>query len=107
MWTAEPYKITVMGVISHYIHSFQGLRWDIFGGSPFRNLSATVGLILSTLERQWTRSALTLLSYSINLWEMAEFLLKQDVVNAINLDGGGSATFVLNGTLASYPSDHW
>uniref|UniRef100_H0XVN4 EGF-like domain-containing protein n=1 Tax=Otolemur garnettii TaxID=30611 RepID=H0XVN4_OTOGA len=25
---------------------------------------------------------------SINLWEMAEFLLKQDVVNAINLDGG-------------------
>nr|KAF6490352.1 N-acetylglucosamine-1-phosphodiester alpha-N-acetylglucosaminidase [Molossus molossus] len=42
----------------------------------------------------------------INLQEMAEFLLKQDVVNAINLDGGGSATFVLNGTLASYPSDH-
>lgn len=42
----------------------------------------------------------------LNLWEMAEFLLKQDVVNAINLDGGGSATFVLNGTLASYPSDH-
>uniref|UniRef100_A0A673TMJ6 N-acetylglucosamine-1-phosphodiester alpha-N-acetylglucosaminidase n=1 Tax=Suricata suricatta TaxID=37032 RepID=A0A673TMJ6_SURSU len=24
----------------------------------------------------------------VNLWEMAEFLLKQDVVNAINLDGG-------------------
>ncbi|KAM6155915.1 LOW QUALITY PROTEIN: N-acetylglucosamine-1-phosphodiester alpha-N-acetylglucosaminidase [Rhynchocyon petersi] len=42
----------------------------------------------------------------INLWEMAEFLLQQGVVNAINLDGGGSATFVLNGTLASYPSDH-
>lgn len=42
----------------------------------------------------------------INLWEMAEFLLRQGVVNAINLDGGGSATFVLNGTLASYPSDH-
>nr|XP_045017670.1 N-acetylglucosamine-1-phosphodiester alpha-N-acetylglucosaminidase [Jaculus jaculus] len=42
----------------------------------------------------------------VNLWEMAQFLLQQDVVNAINLDGGGSATFVLNGTLASYPSDH-
>lgn len=52
-------------------------------------------------------SATLLLCCSINLWEMAEFLLKQDVVNAINLDGGGSATFVLNGTLASYPSDHW
>lgn len=45
--------------------------------------------------------------HSLNLWEMADFLLRQDVVNAINLDGGGSATFVLNGTLASYPSDHW
>nr|XP_008114997.1 PREDICTED: N-acetylglucosamine-1-phosphodiester alpha-N-acetylglucosaminidase isoform X1 [Anolis carolinensis] len=42
----------------------------------------------------------------LNLWEMAEFLKKQDIVNAINLDGGGSATLVLNGTLASYPSDH-
>ncbi|KAJ7305715.1 hypothetical protein JRQ81_010081 [Phrynocephalus forsythii] len=42
----------------------------------------------------------------VNLWEMAEFLKKQGVINAINLDGGGSATLVLNGTLASYPSDH-
>ncbi|XP_006895303.1 PREDICTED: LOW QUALITY PROTEIN: N-acetylglucosamine-1-phosphodiester alpha-N-acetylglucosaminidase [Elephantulus edwardii] len=42
----------------------------------------------------------------ISLWEMAEFLLQQGVVNAINLDGGGSATFVLNGTLANFPSDH-
>ncbi|XP_038618636.1 N-acetylglucosamine-1-phosphodiester alpha-N-acetylglucosaminidase [Tachyglossus aculeatus] len=42
----------------------------------------------------------------INLWEMAEFLKEQGVVNAINLDGGGSATFVVNGTLANYPSDH-
>uniref|UniRef100_A0A8C0QRL8 N-acetylglucosamine-1-phosphodiester alpha-N-acetylglucosaminidase n=1 Tax=Chelonoidis abingdonii TaxID=106734 RepID=A0A8C0QRL8_CHEAB len=42
----------------------------------------------------------------LNLWEMANFLKQQGVVNAINLDGGGSATLVLNGTLASYPSDH-
>ncbi|XP_074052427.1 LOW QUALITY PROTEIN: N-acetylglucosamine-1-phosphodiester alpha-N-acetylglucosaminidase [Macrotis lagotis] len=42
----------------------------------------------------------------INLWDMAEFLKEQGVVNAINLDGGGSATFVVNGTLANYPSDH-
>ncbi|XP_015271119.1 PREDICTED: N-acetylglucosamine-1-phosphodiester alpha-N-acetylglucosaminidase [Gekko japonicus] len=42
----------------------------------------------------------------LNLWEMAEFLKQRGVVNAINLDGGGSATLVLNGTLASYPSDH-
>uniref|UniRef100_A0A8C5UFF6 N-acetylglucosamine-1-phosphodiester alpha-N-acetylglucosaminidase n=1 Tax=Malurus cyaneus samueli TaxID=2593467 RepID=A0A8C5UFF6_9PASS len=42
----------------------------------------------------------------VNLWEMAEFLKQQGVINAINLDGGGSATLVLNGTLASYPSEH-
>ncbi|XP_075710308.1 N-acetylglucosamine-1-phosphodiester alpha-N-acetylglucosaminidase isoform X2 [Rhinoderma darwinii] len=42
----------------------------------------------------------------MNLWEVADFLKNQGVVNAINLDGGGSATLVINGTLASYPSDH-
>ncbi|XP_053562225.1 N-acetylglucosamine-1-phosphodiester alpha-N-acetylglucosaminidase isoform X2 [Bombina bombina] len=41
-----------------------------------------------------------------NLIEMAEFLKDNGVVNAINLDGGGSATLVLNGTLSSYPSDY-
>ncbi|XP_069800772.1 N-acetylglucosamine-1-phosphodiester alpha-N-acetylglucosaminidase [Dendropsophus ebraccatus] len=42
----------------------------------------------------------------MNLWEMADFLKEQGVVNAINMDGGGSATLVIDGTLASYPSDH-
>lgn len=45
--------------------------------------------------------------HSLNLWEVANFLKQHGVINAINLDGGGSATLVLNGTLASYPSDHW
>uniref|UniRef100_A0A3B4ZNQ4 N-acetylglucosamine-1-phosphodiester alpha-N-acetylglucosaminidase n=1 Tax=Stegastes partitus TaxID=144197 RepID=A0A3B4ZNQ4_9TELE len=42
----------------------------------------------------------------MSLWEMAEALKKYGVINAINLDGGGSSTFVVNGSLASYPSDH-
>ncbi|XP_073781326.1 N-acetylglucosamine-1-phosphodiester alpha-N-acetylglucosaminidase isoform X1 [Danio rerio] len=42
----------------------------------------------------------------MNLWQVAKFLKDQNVMNAINLDGGGSATYVLNGSLASYPSDH-
>ncbi|XP_036371793.1 N-acetylglucosamine-1-phosphodiester alpha-N-acetylglucosaminidase [Megalops cyprinoides] len=42
----------------------------------------------------------------MNLWEVADFLKKQGVINAINLDGGGSSTYVVNGSLASYPSDH-
>ncbi|XP_030638393.1 N-acetylglucosamine-1-phosphodiester alpha-N-acetylglucosaminidase [Chanos chanos] len=41
----------------------------------------------------------------MNLWEVANFLKDEGVVNAINLDGGGSATYVVNGALANYPSD--
>ncbi|XP_076827661.1 N-acetylglucosamine-1-phosphodiester alpha-N-acetylglucosaminidase [Brachyhypopomus gauderio] len=41
----------------------------------------------------------------MSLWEVAEFLKKQGVINAINLDGGGSSTYVLNGSLANFPSD--
>nr|XP_055066891.1 N-acetylglucosamine-1-phosphodiester alpha-N-acetylglucosaminidase isoform X2 [Misgurnus anguillicaudatus] len=42
----------------------------------------------------------------MNLWQVATFLKEQHVVNAINLDGGGSATYVRDGSLANYPSDH-
>ncbi|XP_067887666.1 N-acetylglucosamine-1-phosphodiester alpha-N-acetylglucosaminidase isoform X2 [Heterodontus francisci] len=42
----------------------------------------------------------------LSLWEVAGFLKEHGVINAINLDGGGSATLALNGSLASYPSDH-
>uniref|UniRef100_A0A7N6B0A9 EGF-like domain-containing protein n=1 Tax=Anabas testudineus TaxID=64144 RepID=A0A7N6B0A9_ANATE len=42
----------------------------------------------------------------MNLWELADFLKKNGVINAINLDGGGSSTYVIDGSLASYPSDH-
>lgn len=39
------------------------------------------------------------------LWDMAELMIKLGAINAINLDGGGSATFVVNGTIVNYPSD--
>lgn len=41
----------------------------------------------------------------INLYDFAKLLKKFDVVNAINLDGGGSSTFVINETTVNYPSD--
>eukprot|EP00794_Sanderia_malayensis_P011266 gene11266-12446_t len=41
----------------------------------------------------------------VNLLEFAELLKRHGAVNAINLDGGGSSTFVVNGTVINYPSD--
>ena len=41
------------------------------------------------------------------LHEFAEILLDYGFIQAINLDGGGSATYVVDGVLANYPSDKW
>ena len=41
----------------------------------------------------------------VNLWDAARYLKSLGVVNAINLDGGGSATYVINNTIVNYPSD--
>ncbi len=46
-------------------------------------------------------------AHRINLYDFAELLIDLGVVNAINVDGGGSATLVLNDTLVNYPSDKW
>ena len=43
----------------------------------------------------------------IDLYNFADLLLKLGFVNAINLDGGGSATMVINNTVVNYPSDKW
>ncbi|XP_059195573.1 N-acetylglucosamine-1-phosphodiester alpha-N-acetylglucosaminidase-like [Centropristis striata] len=42
----------------------------------------------------------------MNLWQLAEALKSYGIINAINLDGGGSSTYVSGGSLSSYPSDH-
>ena len=39
------------------------------------------------------------------LYDMAAIMKDLGVINAINLDGGGSATLVVNGTVYGYPSD--
>ena len=48
-----------------------------------------------------------IISLRVDLHTFADFLVRRGLVNAINLDGGGSATTVLNGTLVNYPSDQW
>lgn len=45
------------------------------------------------------------LSIGMTLEELAEFLFKEGVVDALNLDGGGSSTMVVNGKLLNSPSD--
>ena len=42
-----------------------------------------------------------------NLVEFADLLIRHGVVNAVNLDGGGSSTLLENSVLINYPSDHW
>ncbi|XP_074646093.1 N-acetylglucosamine-1-phosphodiester alpha-N-acetylglucosaminidase-like [Tubulanus polymorphus] len=41
----------------------------------------------------------------INLYDFAKLLIGFGAVNAINLDGGGSSTMVINDTVVNYPSD--
>ncbi|XP_071955884.1 N-acetylglucosamine-1-phosphodiester alpha-N-acetylglucosaminidase-like [Antedon mediterranea] len=41
----------------------------------------------------------------VTLKEMANFLIELGLVNAINIDGGGSSTCVINGTVVNNPPD--
>ena len=42
----------------------------------------------------------------LSLFDFSRLLIEMGLVNAINLDGGGSASLYINNTLANYPSDH-
>lgn len=41
-----------------------------------------------------------------SLYEMETLVKELGMVNAVNLDGGGSATFVVNGTVVNIPTDY-
>jgi exopolysaccharide biosynthesis protein len=43
-------------------------------------------------------------SFGMSLQELAEYLLSLGAVDAMNLDGGGSTTMVLNGKVVNKPS---
>ena len=60
-----------------------------------------------TYGLMWTEANDVFDSIRIDLYSFASLLLKLGLVNAINLDGGGSATMVVNNTLVNYPSDEW
>lgn len=48
-----------------------------------------------------------LFDYRMTLYEFADVLLDYGFVQAINLDGGGSTTLIINGTLVNHPTDKW
>lgn len=43
--------------------------------------------------------------FRMDMYEFASLLISMGLVNAVNLDGGGSTTMVVNGSLVNYPSD--
>ncbi|CAC5405860.1 NAGPA [Mytilus coruscus] len=45
------------------------------------------------------------LHFGMTLYEFADVLLDYGFVQAINLDGGGSTTLIINGTLVNHPTD--
>ena len=45
--------------------------------------------------------------FRINLVEFADMLIKRGVVNAVNLDGGGSSILIEGETILNYPADYW
>ena len=59
----------------------------------------TTVMVLCTVDGRQTSSV------GMNFQEMSEFLLKIDAWDAINLDGGGSTTMVVNGGVVNTPSD--
>uniref|UniRef100_A0A1X7SUB8 Phosphodiester glycosidase domain-containing protein n=1 Tax=Amphimedon queenslandica TaxID=400682 RepID=A0A1X7SUB8_AMPQE len=54
-----------------------------------------------------THAILSLFIGLVNLFKFADILIKRGVINAINLDGGGSNTLLVEGTLVNYPGDYW
>lgn len=64
----------------------------------------------SNMDTRSTESHLlqTISFFSLNLNLFAKFLKEEvGLINAINLDGGGSGTMVVNGSTVSYPGDSW
>ncbi|KAM3614525.1 uncharacterized protein V6R79_015768 [Siganus canaliculatus] len=71
---------------------------DVLSARTVVGHDADGNLILFHVDGQTERRGM-------NLWEVADFLKNSGVINAVNLDGGGSSSFVMNGALVSYPPD--
>eukprot|EP01126_Amoeba_proteus_P055849 TRINITY_DN6956_c0_g1_i1.p1 TRINITY_DN6956_c0_g1~~TRINITY_DN6956_c0_g1_i1.p1 ORF type:complete len:260 (-),score=52.53 TRINITY_DN6956_c0_g1_i1:824-1603(-) len=114
--SSNPFQNLVAGVIwlvrggKNYVNESQGLEYMGIQttGSSFvtvKSARSALGhdsqgrLVLVQVDgKSWERG--------VDLFELADFLVSRGVVNAINLDGGGSMTSVMGGNvLVNMPSD--
>jgi hypothetical protein len=49
--------------------------------------------------------SLSLSAIGLNLHELADLLISQGAMEAVNLDGGGSVSLVIDGIVVNAPSD--
>ena len=87
----------------HITASPEGFRPDIYASAPSRTavgITATGRLLLVVVEGAGERERC-----GMTLEELAATLIKLGAVDAMNLDGGGSSTFVADGRLYNAPSD--
>ncbi len=87
----------------HITASPEGFRPDIYASAPSRTAVAITEenrllLVVAEGVGETERSGMT-------LEELASTLIKLGARDAMNLDGGGSATFVADGQLRNVPSD--
>ena len=93
--------------------SVNGFGWLVRGGkvvvpkpspSAFVAPRTTIELLLLEVDGCETRAKC---GYTIGAteYDMANLLVRQGAFYAINLDGGGSSSFVRNGTVINHPTD--
>ncbi|XP_057290947.1 N-acetylglucosamine-1-phosphodiester alpha-N-acetylglucosaminidase-like isoform X3 [Hydractinia symbiolongicarpus] len=118
----------VLDKTNPFVQLVSGVGWVIRNGEIYLNQSEKAECrdtqTTGTLRFFFTvKAARTLLGYDklghvhliqfdgkthergVSLYEAASYLKSAGVINAINFDGGGSATYTANSTVINYPSD--
>ncbi|XP_057290945.1 N-acetylglucosamine-1-phosphodiester alpha-N-acetylglucosaminidase-like isoform X1 [Hydractinia symbiolongicarpus] len=118
----------VLDKTNPFVQLISGVGWVIRKGEIYLNQSEKAECknleTTGSLKRFFgVKSARTLIGYDklghvhlvqfdgktdergVNLWEAATYLQSVGVINAINFDGGGSATFVYQSAIINYPSN--
>ncbi|KAM9351876.1 N-acetylglucosamine-1-phosphodiester alpha-N-acetylglucosaminidase-like [Symphorus nematophorus] len=89
---SNPFVQLVSGVVwllrKGEIYINQSLKADVLSARMVVGHDADGNLILFHVDGKTKKRGM-------NLWEVADFLKKNGVIDAINLDGGGSSSFVI------------